>query len=398
MSDILEKLKALGVTKGMPSAAAKQPARQNKTDGLNALRAEFPSGIVVENEFGPCFINRLRHPLSEPHGEVDMSMQLAGSSLFDAITGMSIPSKEETLAFDTETSGLSNGSGSFIFMLGLGYFEDADYIVDQLILPDLSYEKAFLRQTELIFSRYSNLLSYNGKSFDVPMLQSRLNFHLFPDFTRDIQHLDLLYITRRYWKPTLGRVPLSNIEKYVMKLQRGDEEVPGYMAPDLYRDFLRSGDASNIAGVAYHNWIDVVSLSAFLIYLNDLCRRGGEDLSVWEKNGVPEKILLRHHPDLFSAFSPDKLDAFSEKEKKAIALKFIKNGETEKAEAILEFLAEKGDADSAHRLMKMALKDHEEERFERYKDLTILLLQSDETLGYWSGQEKIKKIRAVQFK
>ena len=396
MSDILSRLKALGVTKGMPEKPP-TPVRKN-TDNMSALLKEFPNGIVTENDYGYCFINRLTQPLSEPHGSVRMDAQLDPSPLFDSMMETKILRKEDTLAFDTETSGLSNGSGSFIFMLGLGYFDGDNYTVDQLILPDLGDEPAFLRQTELIFSRYPILISYNGRGFDIPMLQSRLNFHMFPDFTKEISHIDLLNLTRRYWKASLGSVRLANIEQYVLKLQRGDEEVPGYMAPELYREFLRSGDAAHISGIAYHNRIDVVSLSAFLLYLNDLCIRGEKDPSVWEAEGVPESGLLRHNLTVFSGQVISRIESFSLKEKKQIAAKFLKAGERDKAVPILEELADGEDYESAIRLMKLYLKEKDPDLFEKYREKAIAILEKDETVGKWSKEDKIKKLKELKVK
>ena len=396
MSDILARLKALGVTKGMPEKAP-APVRKS-SDNMAALQKEFPDGIVEENDYGYCFINRLTQPLSQLHGSVRMDAQLCPSPLCDSVMETEILRKEDTLAFDTETSGLSNGSSSFIFMLGLGYFEGDSYIVDQLILPDLGDEPAFLRQTELIFSRFPILISYNGRGFDVPMLQSRLNFHMFPDFTKEITHIDLLNLTRRYWKAKLGSVRLANIEQYVLKLQRGDEEVPGYMAPELYREFLRSGDASHISGIAYHNRIDVVSLSAFLLYLNDLCIRGEKDPSVWEAEGVPESALLRNNLNIFSGKVISKIESFSIKEKKQIAAKFLKTGDREKALPILDELAGEGDYDSAIRLMKFYLQEKNTERFEKYRELAVSILENDETVGKWSKADKISKLRGLKCK
>ena len=396
MSDILAKLKALGVTKGMPEKPA-EPVR-NQTDNMAALQKEFPNGIVTENDHGYCFINRLSQPLSELHGTVRMDAQLHPSALFNSVMEAQIPHKEDTLAFDTETSGLSNGSGSFIFMLGLGYFNGDSYTVDQLILPDLGDESAFLRQTELIFSRFPFLISYNGKGFDIPMLQSRLNFHMFPDFTKDITHIDLLNLTRRYWKAALGSVRLANIEQYVLKLQRGDEEVPGYMAPELYREFLRSGDAAHISGIAFHNRIDVVSLSAFLLYLNDLCIRGENDPSVWEAEGVPESALLRHNLNFFSGKVISKIESFSVKEKKQIAAKFLKADDRKRAIPILEELAEGNDLDSAVKLMKLYQQDKDPERFEMFRKKAVFILENDETVGKWSKEDKIRKLNELKCK
>ena len=394
MSDILARLKALGVTKGMPE---KKPVKGSKpADHMAALEKTFPNGFVAENDHGYCFINRLRQPLSQQHGIVRMDTELQPSPLFDSILEYAIRNKEDTLAFDTETSGLSNGSGSFIFMLGLGYFEGDSYIVDQLILPDLGDEPAFLRQTELIFSRFPVLISYNGKSFDIPMLQSRLNFNLFPDFTRDITHIDLLNLTRRYWKTTLGSVRLANIEQYVLELERGDEEVPGYMAPELYREFLRDGDAEHIAGVAYHNQIDVVSLSAFLLRLNDLSVRGIDNPSVWEAAHVPENDLMRHNLSVFSGKAISKLDSFSDREKKTIAGKFMKGGDADRAIPIYEGMAAAGDLYSAEKLTEFYRRSGDSEKFEANRDRLLRLIEADETLGKWTREDKLRTVIALK--
>ncbi len=391
----MSRLKKLGVTKGFPEGY--QPPKPKGPDGeaIEILKRSFPNGIVVENDYGPCFINRRIQPLTEPHGRVNMADSLRESPLFDSVMGMPIARKEDTLAFDTETSGLSTGSAAFIFMLGLGYFEGENYIVDQLILPDLDYEKAFLRQTELIFSRFPILLSYNGKGFDIPMLQSRLRFHMMPDFTGEINHIDLLYISRRYWKPRLGSVRLSNIEQYLLKLERGDEEVPGYLAPELYRDCLRDRDASHITGVAYHNQIDVVSLSAYLLYLNDLCVRSADDLSLWEAEGASEAAVLKNNLTVLQPEALASLPSCTPKEKKALAAKLVK---TDPAAAlpIFEELAERGDLESAKKAVKLHQKLKNAAQFEHFRALTIRLIESDETIGPWKKTEAIEKIRKLK--
>ena len=396
MSDILSRLKTLGVSKGMPEVPKKQVKKPSQQ--MDSLLDTFPNGIVVENDHGLCFINKLTQPLSQAHGRVAMTTELKPSPLFDSMMEMQVLDKRDTLAFDTETSGLSNGSGSFIFMLGLGYFEDNQYIVDQLILPDLNSEAAFLRQTELIFSRFPILLSYNGKSFDIPMLQSRLHFYLFPDFTREIVHCDLLKLTRRYWKQALGTVPLSNIEHYILKLQRGDEEVPGYLAPELYRDFLRDGDASHIAGVAYHNQIDVVSLSAFLLYFNDLVLRAEGDPSVWKENSVSETAVRRHNMDLFTGENVISTEGFTVREKKAAAAKMLERGNVEKALEIYKDLAENGDYAAAEKALKICLKIKDADRFEKYRCLAVKLLEEDQTIGKWTRIDKLDKLNSLNLK
>ena len=394
MSDILSRLKQLGVTKGIPENF--KPPVKKPSEQMDVLLRTFSNGLVVENDLGYTFINRLRQPLAQPHGIVSMQQELTPSPLFDSIMEMSVADKKDTLAFDTETSGLSNGSGSFIFMLGLGYFEANEYIVDQLILPDLNAEKAFLRQAELIFSRYPVLLSYNGKSFDIPMLQNRLRFHMLPDFTKNILHCDLLKLTRRYWKEALGTVPLSGIERYVLELQRGDEEVPGYLAPELYRSYLSDNDAEHIAGVAYHNQIDVVSLSAFLIYLNDLVIKAENEPKFWKENKVSESALMRYNLPFFCGKVISELDRFSLKDKKAMASKLMKTGSPEKALEILKELAAKGEYEASERLMYYYRKTKAPQPFEHYRALSIELLEKDPTIGKWTKEEKLNKIKNLK--
>lgn len=395
MSDIMSRLKKLGVTKGFPEGY--QPSKPKDPDGkaIEILKRSFPNGIVVENDYGLCFINRLVQPLTEPHGRVTMTDSLRKSPLFDSVMGMPILRKEDTLAFDTETSGLSTGSAAFIFMLGLGYFAGDNYIVDQLILPDLDYEKAFLRQAELIFSRFPVLLTYNGKSFDIPMLQSRLRFHMMPDFSVEIKHIDLLYISRRYWKPRLGSVRLSDVEQYILKLQRGDEEVPGYMAPELYRDCLRNRDASHITGIAYHNQIDVVSLSAYLLYLNDLCARSENDLSLWETEGASESAVLKNNIAVLQPQAIASLPSCTPKEKKALAVKLMKT-DPEAAARIFAETAERGDLESAKKAVKLYQKMKNIEQFEHFRELSIRLIEADETIGPWKKAEAIDKLRKLK--
>lgn len=227
------------------------------------------------------------------------------------------------------------------------------------------------------------------------MLQARLRFQMLPDFTKKILHCDLLKLTRRYWKQALGSVPLSNIEHYVLKLQRGDEEVPGYLAPELYRDFLRNGDASSISGVAYHNRIDVVSLSAFMLYLNDLVIHAEENPDLWSRNSFSETALMRYNPRFFSDNVILEKKGFSSKDRKMMAGKLLRQGEIDKALIVYIELAALGDYDSAEKLMQISLKLKNKDDYEKYRLLAISLLEKDDTVGKWTKAEKINRLQSM---
>lgn len=395
MSDILERLKELGVTRGMPQQKETPLPQPKDSDPLRALQREFPNAITGENSYGPYFLNRVCLPLSTQHGCVCLNQVLQPSQLFDSITGMPIPRREDTLAMDTETSGLSNGTGGFVFMIGMGYFEKENYVIDQLILPDLQYESAFLYQIELTFARFPILLTYNGRGFDIPMIQSRTNFHMFPDFCSKIAHVDLLLIARRYWKRRLGSVRLANIEQYVLFLKRGEQETPGYLAPELYHEFLRKDDASVLSGMSYHNQIDVLSLSAFLLYLNDLAVRGEADPSIWEENGVHPADLLRHNLAALDGSPSARRTLFTAKEKNALARAYVRESNYSRAAMLYMELADAGDANcclKAAAILRNNLAEPEKAAF--YTKKAIDLIEADETIAVWSKQTKIAKIKS----
>lgn len=389
MSDIMERLAKLGVTKGMPQTPKAKPPRDDTM--LQALKRSFPDAIIAENDYGPYFLNRLSLDLPFMQGQVDMSAELVPCPLFDSVMGMHIEKREDTLAMDTETSGLSNGSGSFVFMIGLSYYQGSQYIVDQLILPDFTYESAFLRQIELTFQRFPILLTYNGKSFDVPMIASRGNFHRFPDFCSEIKHIDLLYLARRYWKPRLGSVRLANIEQYVLELARGDEETPGYLAPELYRQFLAGSDASCLTGIAYHNQEDVISLSAYMLLLNRLCAESTEDLSAWSRAGASEQAVIRYHYSALPDAMKRETRGMNRKDKKGIAAKLAKE-DPEAAIGLYEPLAAEGDLDACRKLIDIYTHLKQPEKATLYKEKARTLIEADETIGYWTKKSLLEKL------
>ena len=168
-----------------------------------------------------------------------------------------------------------------------------------------------------------------------------------------------------------------------------------YLAPELYRDFLRDGDASHIAGVAYHNQIDVVSLSAFLLYFNDLVIHAESDPSLWKENSVSDIAVKRHNITFFSDGVLTEDAGFTVREKKAAAAKLLKQGNVEKAFDIYKSLAEGGDYASAEKAMKISLKMKDTDRFEEYRTLAVRLLEEDQTIGKWTRIDKINKLQAL---
>ncbi|MCK9556502.1 MAG: ribonuclease H-like domain-containing protein [Candidatus Cloacimonetes bacterium] len=190
---------------------------------------------------------------------------------------------EDILVLDLETTGLGR-SGTLAFMIGLGYFEAGEFWVEQIFLPDPDAEEhSFERLQELMRER-SLLITFNGKSFDVPVLEARLLYHQIWLDLRGMEHLDLLHIARRLWKRKLPSCALETIEFYILGHIRDKElDISGSDVPQTYFNFLTTGDAESIRRVFVHNHHDILHSAALFALICDSCKyppKDGMDIRV----------------------------------------------------------------------------------------------------------------------
>ena len=256
---LADKLKSLGVKTGTADLPRPKPAEEKKIENL--LSGEFR-----QTRYGESFVVEQRFPLNVPHGRASMHPavlpEILGVWAKDARIN-ELPA-EKFVFFDTETSGLSGGTGTYAFMVGAGRFEGDDFLLAQFFLRDPSEEPAMLEAMAEFFAPAEVLVSYNGKSFDAPLLQTRYKLHSIPVPFEGYAHLDLLHLARRLWRDRLASRTLQSIEAHILGVTRTSEEVPGYEIPYLYFDYLRDRDATQMKGVFYHNEIDILSLAALL--------------------------------------------------------------------------------------------------------------------------------------
>ncbi|MBA3376356.1 MAG: ribonuclease H-like domain-containing protein, partial [Actinobacteria bacterium] len=166
---------------------------------------------------------------------------------------------EDVLFLDTETTGLSGGTGTYVFLLGTAHIEAGELVVRQHLLSDLGAEREYVRMLQSELRGFRACASYNGKCFDLPLLRSRFVMTLRAEISVDESHLDLLHPARRLWRGRFGSVTLRQIEESVLDDGRvGD--IPGALIPDHYFRYLRGGDPRLIGPVLEHNRRDIVSL------------------------------------------------------------------------------------------------------------------------------------------
>jgi uncharacterized protein YprB with RNaseH-like and TPR domain len=174
---------------------------------------------------------------------------------------------DRVVCLDLETTGLSGGAGTYAFLCGIGATNGGFFKVTQYFLKSPAYEAEWLATIDADIPADSTLVTYNGRTFDVPMLltrhvMTRMNAHW-----EQFPHIDLLYFSRKFYKGRLESCSLGNIERRVLGLQRSGEDVQGYLIPGLYSQYLRSRDASDLRGVFYHNRLDIASLAALYCHI-----------------------------------------------------------------------------------------------------------------------------------
>ncbi|HSM38594.1 MAG TPA: ribonuclease H-like domain-containing protein [Candidatus Limnocylindrales bacterium] len=205
----------------------------------------------------------------------------------EALVGLS-----DAAYFDTETTGLSTGAGTVIFLAGVARVAGRRVTVRQFLLPDYPYEAALLRALVADLATATRLVTYNGRSFDLPMLAARLTFHgLFREQASiPAEHDDLLPDARRLFRRPLGGARLADVESGVLGVRRASD-CPGSEVPARYFGYLRGGSPDILAEVLDHNFQDVVSLALLEAELSRLRCGGWREARVLDPRGMALELL-----------------------------------------------------------------------------------------------------------
>ena len=239
---------------------------------------EYVDGRVETNDWGEIFLAQQTLPFGRPYGSyrigdfstADLSPL---SVLFNEIP---IPEPSQLVYLDTETTGLAGGTGTCAFLIGLAAAQGSQFVVQQFFLRDYPDEKATLAALAEALERYQGVVTFNGKTFDIPLLETRYALaRLKSPFSRMV-HLDLLHPARRLWKLRLLSCELTHLEREVLRIGR-EGDVAGSEIPGIYFDYLRTGNAQRLQPVFYHNALDVVTLAALALEMaRTITDAGGE--------------------------------------------------------------------------------------------------------------------------
>src|SRR5215207_525813 len=262
---LTDKLKLLGVKTGLTDLA---PPKPKSLYGIDSVMA----GAFCPTPLGDVFFTEQVYLPDHHHGIAPILCSSPRSLISQWANDprlADIPLSQ--FAFlDTETSGLAGGTGTYAFMVGIARFMDDHFVLRQFFMRDPAEEPAMLEAIAQFLAPAQALVTFNGKAFDAPLLATRYRLHHIPIPFEGYGHLDLLPLARRLWRDRLESRALKYLEQHILGLSRSSDEVPGYEIPWLYFDYLKSGDARPLAGVFYHNAMDVVAMAALLAHVNDV--------------------------------------------------------------------------------------------------------------------------------
>lgn len=268
-----------------------RPEVHDEVSGLtkNSLLRLLPARRIM-SDHGEYLCVEYRYPFSHSHGRFHLgalqqeNLQALCGVLKDQ--AFLCPTDPGSLLFmDTETTGLHGGAGTYAFMVGLGYFTEAEFVLCQYMMEDYHQEFAMLDAVYRMMQQHTHLVTFNGKTFDWPLLESRFIYHRMRSGLRPI-HVDLVHPARRYYKQRLENCRLGSLEEVVLGFARTGD-ISGAEVPSLFFRYVEEKDGQIIAPVFQHNHWDLLTLVTLLTHLvQAYC--------------APEEVLEKPE-DLFSA-------------------------------------------------------------------------------------------------
>ena len=170
------------------------------------------------------------------------------------------------LFLDTETTGLSGGAGTVPFLVGVGYVEGDALVIEQMMLREYADEPELIDRLSARMKDFESVCTFNGRNFDMPLLETRFTMCRMRDRWQALENLDLLYPSRRAWKLRLGSCRLSRIESEILGMPRSDD-LPGSEVPARFFEFMKTGEEALLDDIVRHNRQDIATLTKLLVRL-----------------------------------------------------------------------------------------------------------------------------------
>lgn len=301
-----------------------------------------------------CSVKEIRVPARN----FSLPDEISGDSLFLMLGGTwQNVRKEEILFLDTETTGLSHGAGTVAFLVGIGCFEENDFVVRQFLMRDYDEEIFLLNRVMQYLQSKTTLCTFNGASFDMPLLEARFTMNRMP-MPKGMQHIDLLHVARRVWKLRLKSCRLSRVEEMVLGIQR-EGDLPGSLVPERYFQYLKTKDAALLDDILEHNGQDIISLGHLLCHLMVMHEKPNDQMQkedvfslgkVYEMRGRYERARM-----CYRAADKGSMSAMA---RARLAETYRREGSTEQAAAVYEKMIRAGQGGAAPMIAMAKICEH----------------------------------------
>ncbi len=258
-ADRLSRVAALRPRAGMPAPRPAADVPSNAEQLTHLLGGEC--GV---NRFGGHIRVRCQFPEPQPSAMSARALRLIAPGSSESICDIG-----QWLFLDTETTGLAGGTGTYAFLVGLGWWEEDGFVVEQYFMRHHGEEPSLLLAVLERLNQRRVLVTFNGKSFDWPLLQTRYQMARIRPLPELAAHLDLLHPARQIWRLSLKSVALTQLESHVLQLNRG-HDIPSATIPQRYFDFLRGGPPEDIAEVFHHNQLDLCGLAFLALRISNI--------------------------------------------------------------------------------------------------------------------------------
>ena len=401
MEDIQQQLAALRRRIAHIGRASDLPAPAERPKPPRCSIEELVSGEVVRTALGEHFETERVWERHRRHGSVDISdLGELPEDLLESLSAGEIASAHPTKwAFlDTETTGLAGGTGTYAFLIGVGSIDETGFRLRQFFMRDYGEEPSLLARLDEYLKPFDVLITYNGKAYDQPLLETRYRMSRARHPFDRLRHLDLLFGARRLWKLRLDSCRLMDLENQVLGVER-EGDLPGEMIPYCYFDFLRSRQAFKIVPILHHNAIDILSLACLTAIVpfafrrpEDASLRHGADyvgLARWLAQADREEEALRLLRRAIELGLPDDLMFRTMWD---IASMERRAGRPDAALAIVTELAESRNPYRARALEALAKHyEHREKNYGMALEFTRIALTIAESAGTRKREERLRK-------
>jgi uncharacterized protein YprB with RNaseH-like and TPR domain len=318
---------------------------------------------IANNHFGDHAVIRNWYSTPEFSEPSPIALDLLTRQRDTALSGRTraaLADPTKWLFLDTETTGIAGGTGTYAFLIGLAWWDAGGLHVEQLFMRDFAEEHSILHELAARLAERPVLITFNGKSFDWPLLESRFTMTRAIAVPRLAAHLDLLHPARSLWKLRLGSVRLVELERHVLDPVRlgwsRDTDISSAQIPQHYFDYLRGGPLDPLAGVVRHNQMDLRGLAALFGKIDTLLAAetlAADEIHSLDLFGLSRFLQRRGDPNRAHSACSQALDwglpsEFSPQARRELAQMAKRRGEHENAAALWHDLVANASADDHH--------------------------------------------------